>query len=45
LESKIKDETKGVGLFEREKPKPIEVEKLKEVPKEDYRIKHLRRIP
>jgi histidine triad (HIT) family protein len=45
LESKIKDETKNVGLFEREKPKPIEVEKPKEMPKEDYRLKNLRRIP
>jgi hypothetical protein len=32
-------------LFEREKPKPIEVEKPKEMPKEDYRLKNLRRIP
>ena len=45
LESKIKDETKNVGLFEREKPKPIEMEKPKEMPKEDYRLKQLRRIP
>ena len=45
LESKIKDETKNVGLFEREKPKPVEVEKPKEIKKEDYRFKHLRRIP
>src|SRR5574341_367042 len=45
LESKIKDETKSVGLFEREKPKPIEVEKPKEIPKEDYRIKQFRRVP
>lgn len=45
LESKIKDETKNVGLFEREKPKPVEMEKLKEVAKEDYRMKQFRRIP
>ena len=44
LESKIKDETKNVGLFEKEKQKPIELPKLVEV-KEDYRVKHLRRIP
>ena len=44
LESKIKDETKNVGLFEKEKAKPIEIEKPQEV-KEDYRVKHLRRIP
>lgn len=45
LESKIKDETRNVGLFEHEKPKPIEVERPKEVAKEDYRMKQLRRIP
>ncbi len=45
LESKIKDETKNVGLFEKEKQKPVEVEKPKEVPKEDYRMKQFRRIP
>jgi histidine triad (HIT) family protein len=45
LESKIKDETKNVGLFEKEKPKPMEVEKPKEIAKEDYRVKHLRRVP
>ena len=45
MESKIKDETKNVGLFEKEKPKPIEVEKPKEVQKEDVRMKQFRRIP
>ncbi len=45
LESKIKDETKSVGLFESEKPKPVEVEKPKEITKEDYRMKVFRRIP
>ncbi|MEM3154860.1 MAG: HIT family protein [Candidatus Woesearchaeota archaeon] len=45
LEGIIKEETKNVGLFEREKPKPIEVEKPKEMTKEDYRTKQLRRIP
>jgi len=45
LESKIKDETKNVGVFEKEKQKPIEVEKPKEITKEDYRVKYLRRIP
>ncbi len=45
LEKSIKDETKNVGLFEKEKPKPIELEKPKEMAKEDYRIKFLRRIP
>lgn len=45
LEKSIKDETKNVGLFEKEKPKPIEMEKPKEMAKEDYRTKFLRRIP
>jgi len=45
LEKSIKDETKNVGLFEKEKPKPIEMERPKEMPKEDYRTKFLRRIP
>ena len=45
LENSIKDETKNVGLFEKEKPKPIELERPKEMQKEDYRIKSLIRIP
>jgi hypothetical protein len=45
VESRIKDETKNVGLFEKEKPKPVEVEKPKEVPKEDVKLKFFRRIP
>lgn len=48
-ESKIKEHTKSVGVFEREKEKPIEVPKTPEVKvekgKEDYRIKNLKRIP
>ncbi len=48
-ESKIKEFAKNVGVFEKEKPKPIEVPKTPEVKaekgKEDYRIKNLRRIP
>ncbi len=44
LEGKIKDETKNVGLFEKEKARPVEIEGPQEV-KEDYRIKALRRIP
>ncbi len=44
LESKIKDETKNVGLFEKEKSKPVEMPKPAEV-KEDYRTKWLRRVP
>jgi len=43
---KLKDELKYLGTFEREKEKPIEVEKPKEVKESsDYRIKHLRRTP
>jgi len=45
LESKIKDETKNVGLFEKEQPKPIELDKPIEVAKEDYRLRNMRRIP
>jgi len=48
-ESKIKEFTKNVGVFEKEKPKPIEVPKTPEVKsekgKEDYRVKSLKRIP
>ncbi len=44
LENKIKDETGSVGMFEREKPKPIETQKPQEV-KDDYRLHALRRIP
>jgi len=45
MEGKIKDEAKGVGSFEREKPKPVELEKPKELKEEDQRLKALRRIP
>ena len=45
LESRIKDETKNVGLFEKEEQKPIELDKPKEVGKEDYRLMGMRRIP
>lgn len=46
-ESKIKEHAKSVGVFEREKQKPIEVPKTPEVKagKEDYRIKSLKRTP
>jgi len=45
IESQLKDETKNVGLFEKEEQKPIEIEKVEEVPEEDYRVKGLERIP
>ena len=44
LEGRIKDETKNVGIFEKEKEKPVELERPKEI-KEDKRLKALRRIP
>ena len=45
LQNAISQETKNVGIFEKKKEKPIEVEGPKEVEKDDYRSKHLRRIP
>jgi len=48
VEGQIKDETKNIGLFEKEKEKPIEMdapEEVKESAEEDYRIKNLKRIP
>jgi len=50
-EIKIKESTGQVGIFEQEKQKPEKVEKPKEIKKgkkedeEDYRLKHLERIP
>lgn len=48
-EGKIKEHAKNVGVFEKEKPKPVEVPKAPEVKvekgKEDYRIKSLKRVP
>lgn len=45
MELRLKEETKSVGIFETEEPKPVEMEKPKERPKEDLRVKHIRRIP
>lgn len=45
LEAKIKDQTANVGAFEREKEKPVELEKPEEVKEKDYRLKQLERIP
>lgn len=47
VELKIKEQTKIVGSFEKEKPKPIEIDRKREVlsGEEDYLIKSLRRIP
>lgn len=41
----INESTKSVGSFEREKPKPVEIEKPKEVQKADPRLKFFKRIP
>lgn len=43
--STINETTKSVGSFEREKPKPVELEKPKEVQKEDSRLKFFKRVP
>lgn len=48
LELKIKDESKKIAPFEKEKPKPIEIKKPEEIKptkEENYLIKQLRRIP
>jgi len=47
VELKIKENIKTVGYFEKEKPKPIELDKKREVisNEEDYLVKSLRRIP
>ena len=45
LELQFKEHTKSVGIFKKEKPKPIEFEAPEEASEEDYRVKHLRRIP
>lgn len=47
LELQIKEESKNIGAFEQEKQAPIEVKKEEQVisGEEDYRIKHLKRLP
>ncbi len=47
VELKVKDETKLIGEFEKEKPKPKEVKETPKLSKEeDYLIKHLKkRLP
>ncbi len=48
-EIKIKEGAGQVGIFEQEKEKPVEIEKPKEIKKddeeEDYRIKQIERLP
>jgi len=48
VELKVKKETEGVGAFEKETKKPVEVkgpEKIEAGPEEDYLIKQLERLP
>lgn len=47
IELRVKEQTKTVGYFEKEKPKPVELDKKRETlsDEEDYLIKSLRRIP
>ncbi len=48
VELKVKDFTKVIGDFEREKPKPIELDRAPNMiseEKENYLLKQLRRIP
>jgi histidine triad (HIT) family protein len=47
VELKIKEPVKTVGYFEKEKPKPVELDREPEVisDEEDYLVKSLRRIP
>jgi len=47
VELSIKEQVKSVGYFEKEKAKPIELDKKREVISnaEDYLVKSLRRIP
>ena len=45
VELKLKEEAKSVGVFEKEKAKPLEEKRAEEVKTEDYRTKALRRIP
>lgn len=48
FELKIKDEAKKIGVFEKEKPKPVEIKKPEEIKpskEENYLIKQLQRIP
>lgn len=48
IELKVKKETEGIGAFEKEKEKPIEIkdpEKIEAGPEEDYLLKQLERLP
>ena len=41
----LKDNSKSVGIFEKEKPKPIEEKKAEEIQEENYLTRQLKRIP
>ncbi len=49
VELKLKEETKNIGAFEKEKPKPKELPKPQEIKEEDeeenYLLKQLKRLP
>lgn len=48
IELKVKKETEGIGAFEQEEEKPVEVkgpEKIETGPEEDYLLKQLERLP
>jgi histidine triad (HIT) family protein len=47
VELKLKAETKNVGVFEKEKPKPVEIAPPEEVKSDEsnLELEHLRRIP
>ncbi len=47
LELQLKEQASGMGAFEKEKQKPIEIKKEENVMAgdEDYRIRHLNRLP
>lgn len=48
LEEAIKNETKGIGEFEKEPKKPVELkkpEKIEESEEEDYLLRQLERLP
>ncbi len=47
VELKLKEEVQGVGEFEKEKPKPLEIKKPQELSdsEDDYLMKQLKRLP
>ncbi|MBW2973680.1 HIT family protein [Candidatus Woesearchaeota archaeon] len=48
IEITVKKEAEGIGAFEKEKEKPVEIEKPEKIeagPEEDYLLKQLERLP